>query len=151
MLKLCGDGICEPLQMIFNQAFISGSFPFDWEKVNIVTIHKKDDKQTLKYYRPVPLLPIYGKIFERFIFNEMFRFLLDNKLLTTNQSGLKLGDSCISQLWSIFTHEIYKTFEDGLEVRSVLLDTSKVFDKVCHEGVIFTLEQMAFLVTYWTF
>ena len=59
----------------------------------------------------------------------MFRFFLDNKLITTNHSGFKPGDFCINQLLSI-THEIYKSFDDGLEVRSVFLDISKAFDKV---------------------
>ena len=70
----------------------------------------------------------------------MFRFFLDNKLISTNQSSFKPGDSCINQLLSI-THEIYKSFDDGLEVRSVFLDISKAFDKVWHEGIIFKLEQ----------
>ena len=70
----------------------------------------------------------------------MFRFFLDNKLISTNQSGFKPGDSCINQLLSI-THKIYKSFDDGLEVRSVFLDISKAFDKVWHEGVIFKLKQ----------
>ena len=118
MLKLCGDAVCEPLQTIFNQALISGSFPFDWKKVNIVPIQKMGDKQTLKNYRPVSLLPICVKIFESIIFNEMFRFPLDNKLITTNQSGFKPGDFYINQLLSI-THKIYKSFDNGLEVRSV--------------------------------
>ena len=39
MLKLCGGAICEPLQLIFNQALVSGSFPCDWKKANIVPIH----------------------------------------------------------------------------------------------------------------
>ena len=70
----------------------------------------------------------------------MFRFFLDNKLISTNQSGFKPGDSCINQLLSI-THEIYKSFDDGLEVRSVFLDISKAFDKVWHEGAILKLKQ----------
>ena len=140
MLKLCGDAICEPLQLIFNQALASGSFPCDWKKTNILPINKKGDKQTLKNYRPVSLLPICGKTFERLIFNEMFRFFLDHKLISTNQSGFKPGDSCINQLLSI-THEIYKSFDDGLEVSCVFLDISRAFDKVWHEGVIFKLKQ----------
>ena len=91
-------------------------------------------KQNLINYRPVSLLPIRGKIFERLIFNEMFMFSLENNLATPHQSGLKPGDSCKNQLLSI-THEIY------MGNFSVFLDISKAFDKVWHEGVIFILEQ----------
>ena len=49
-----------------------------------------------------------------------------------------LGDSCVNQLIAI-THEIYKSFDDGLEVRGVFLDISKAFDKVWHEGLLLKL------------
>ena len=126
--------------MLFVNLYSSWFFSMWLKKTNIVPIHKKGDKQTLKNYRPVSLLPICGKTFERHLFNEMFRFFLDNKLISTNQSGFKPGDSCMNQLLSI-THEIYKSFDDGLEVRSVFLDISKAVDKVWHEGVIFKLNQ----------
>ena len=126
--------------MLFVNLYSSWFFSMWLKKTNIVPIHKKGDKQTLKNYRPVSLLPICGKTFERLIFNEMFRFFLDNKLISTNQSGFKPGDSCMNQLLSI-THEIYKSFDDGLEVRSVFLDISKAVDKVWHEGVIFKLNK----------
>ena len=69
----------------------------------------------------------------------MFRFFLENKLTTLHQSGFTPDDSCMNQLLSI-THEIYKSFDDGL-VRSIFVDTSKAFDKVMYDGVIFKLEQ----------
>ena len=118
MLKICGDSIDEPLEIIFRQALLTGVFPSEWKKGNIVPVHKKSDKQNIKNYRPVSLLPICGKIFERLIFNEMFRFFISNNLISPNQSGFKPGDSCINQLLSI-THEIYKSFDDGLEVRDI--------------------------------
>ena len=61
-------------------------------------------------------------------------------MISRDQSGFKPGDSCINQLLST-THEIYKSFDDGLEIRSVFLYISKAFDKVWHEGVIFKLKQ----------
>ena len=64
------------------------------EKKNVVPIHKKDDKQCFKNYRPISLLPIYGKIFEKLVFNEMFKFFIENELISLNQSGFKPGDSC---------------------------------------------------------
>ena len=55
----------------------SGSFPSEWKKRNVVLIHKKDNKQCLKDYRPISLLPICGKILEKLIFNEMFKCFID--------------------------------------------------------------------------
>ena len=71
----------------------------------MVRIHKRDDKQNVKNYQPVSLLPIFGKIFERLIYNEMYSFFIENDLISSNQSGFKQGDSCINQLLSI-THDI---------------------------------------------
>ena len=68
----------------------------------------------------------------------MFTFFINYKLISSNQSGFKLGDSCINQLLSI-THDIYESFNLGLEVRSVFYDISKVFDKVWHDGIIYKL------------
>ena len=74
------------------------------------------------------------------MFNEMFESFIENKLISASQSGFKPGDSCINQLLSI-SHEIYSSFDEGLEVRSVFLDISKAFDKVWHDGIIFKLIQ----------
>ena len=58
----------------------------------MVPVHKKGDKQVLRNYRPVSLLPIYGKICERLIYNNMFEFFIKNDLISSNQSGFKQGD-----------------------------------------------------------
>ena len=70
----------------------------------------------------------------------MFEFFIENKLISSSQSGFKLGDFGINQLLPI-THEIYRYFE-GLEVGSVFPEISKVFDKVWHDGIIFKLTQL---------
>ena len=70
----------------------------------------------------------------------MFKFFIENDLISPNQSGFKPGDSCINHLLSI-THDIYKSFDSGYEVRGVFLDISKAFDKVWHDGIILKLEQ----------
>ena len=70
----------------------------------MVPVHKKGDKEILKNYRPVSLLPICRKIFERLICNNLFENFIENDLISQNQSGFKPGDSCINQLISI-AHE----------------------------------------------
>ena len=67
-------------------------------------------------------------------------FNIENELISLNQSGFKPGDSCVNQLVST-THEIYKSFYKGHEVRGVFLDISKPFDKVWHDGIISKLTQ----------
>ena len=76
--------------------------------------------QITKNYQPVSLLPISSKIFEKIIFNSLFKYLEDNKFLTCNQSGFRHGDSYAHQLFSI-AHKIYKLFDANLslEVRGV--------------------------------
>ena len=78
MLKIWGDSICVPLEMIFKQAVLTGVFPSEWKKGNIVPIHKKDGKQNIKNYRPVSLLQICRKVFERLILNKMFIYFFAN-------------------------------------------------------------------------
>ena len=67
MIKLCGNSICKPLSITFNDSLKEGKFPSDWKKARAVPVHKKGDKQCLKNYRPISLLPICSKVFERLI------------------------------------------------------------------------------------
>ena len=101
---------------------------------------KRHDKQNVKNYRPVSLLPIFGKIFERLIYNETYSLFIENDIIYPNQSGFKEGDSCIKQLFSI-THDIYDSSDQDYEVRGVFSDISKAFGKVWHKDFNHILEQ----------
>ena len=95
----------------------------------------------VKNYRPIGLLPIYGKMFERVIYNSLFNYFQSNRLFTPSQSGFLRGDSCIAQLLSII-HEIQTVFDENptVDVRGVFLDLSKAFEKFWHDGIIFKLK-----------
>ena len=67
----------------------------------------------------------------------MFTFL-SKKLISSNQSGFKSGDSCVKQLLSI-THKICESLNNEMKVRSVFSDISKGFEKVWHESIKFKL------------
>ena len=132
--------ISKPLEIIFKPWIEKGQFANEWKKANVVPVHKKGDKQVLRNYRPVSLLPICGKIFERLIYNNFYEFFIKNDLISSNQSGFNQDGSCIYQLLSI-THEIYQSFDNGFEVRGIFLDFSKAFDKVWHKGLTFKFKK----------
>ena len=140
MIKLCHISICKPLEIIFQNCLRSGRFPSEWKKVNVVPTFKKGDKQCIKNYRPISLLPVCGKVFERLLYDNLFPFFSENDLLSLKQSGFRPGSSCTNRLLSI-AHEILSAFDDNHEVRGVFLDISKVFDRVWHEGLLFQLRQ----------
>ena len=142
MVKLCGNHLSVPLKIIFDSILVTGIFPDQWKEANVTPVHKKNDKQIISNYRPISLLPVLAKVFERIIFKNLYNYLIFNNLITTNQSGFRPGDSCTNQLLSL-VHEIHAAFDHRkcLEVRSVYLDMSKAFDKVWHDGLIFKLKQ----------
>ena len=77
MIKLCGNKLCVPLHIIFKNILETGIFP-----ANVTPIHKTKDKQTVTNYRPISLLPIFEKVFERIVFKNLYNFLTKNNLFT---------------------------------------------------------------------
>ena len=118
MLKLCPEEISVPLSIIFQRCVNSGKFPDSWKLANVQPIHKKNNRQIKSNYRPISLLPLCGKILEKIIFDQVYSFLDQNRLISSMQSGFRPGDSCIFQLISI-TSEIYRNFERQDETRAV--------------------------------
>ena len=131
VIKICSQSVTIPLKVIFEESLKKGIFPEIWKKANVVPIHKKEDKTLIINYRPISLLPIFGKIFERVIYNSLFNHFLSNKLFTSSQSRFVPGDPCIAQLLSMI-HKTQTAFDNNppIDVRGVFLDIFKAFDKV---------------------
>ena len=80
MIKICDTSIWRPLKLIFQSCLESGKFSIEWKKTNVVPVHKKGDKQILKHYRPISLLPIFGKTFKRLLYDRIFEIFIENNL-----------------------------------------------------------------------
>ena len=129
MIQLCGDSITLPLTLIIKFSLMSGTFPDTWKMANIIPVHKKEEKNIVKNYRPISLLPIFAKFFEKLLFNFLFAHFHDNNLFTKCQCGFMPDDSCISQLLSI-VHQLQSSFDCNppVDTRALFLDIPKAFD-----------------------
>ena len=110
MVKICDDAIKKSLSIIHKNCIKTGIYPNTWKKSNIGPVHKKGDKQIVSNYRPVSLLPIFGKVFEKILFKSIFGYLQENCFLCDNQSCFRPSDSCDYQLLPI-VHDIYPSFD----------------------------------------
>ena len=84
IIKICDASICKPLELIFRSCLENGAFPAIRKKANVAPVHKKGDKQNLKNYRPISLIHVAGKNFERIFYNNMYEFFTENNLVSSN-------------------------------------------------------------------
>ena len=141
MIKISDEALVVPLRLIFEHCKNRGIFPQIWKLANVVPVHKKSSKQLKQNYRPISLLPIFGKILEKLMFDSLCEHLNVNKLLNPNQLGFRPDDSTINQLLLI-VHTTFIGFDCNptLDVRSVFIDISKAFAIVWHDGLIYKLQ-----------
>jgi hypothetical protein len=135
LLKETATTISKPLASLFNRSFELAKVPKAWKEANLCPIFKKDDKSLVSNYRPISLLSCLGKIQERVVFIHLYRYLKNNNLLNSRNSGFKELDSAMNQLLLI-TDKIHRALEDGHEICLVFLDVSKAFDRVWHSGLL---------------
>ena len=130
------DTLILPLHIIFKNILPTSIYSDMWKLANVTPIFKKGDKQLITNYRPISLLPICGKIFEKMIFNNLYNYLHLNGLITENQSGFRPVDSTTNQLLYL-VDEIQRASDstESLEVRAVFLDISKAFGKGIAPGI----------------
>jgi len=140
LLKSCIDSLALPLSILFRKSITTGTFPSLWKKAHVTPIYKKKGKTNdPSSYRPISITCNMSKIFERIIFNKLYSFCLDTKVLKWNNAGFKKGDSTVNQLLYL-TNLVQQGFDNGLNTLMVFLDIKAAFDTVWHNGLLFKLE-----------
>ena len=99
LLKECPDLVCESLSLIFNQSFKTGVFPNDWKNARVSPLYKNSGKRNdPSNYRPISVIPVVAKVFERIIYDQLYVYLTKYNLLSKYQSGFRSLHSTVTTL-----------------------------------------------------
>lgn len=98
LLQLCPDLIAESLCIIFNSSINTGIFPDEWKCSKVIPLFKQGERSDLTNYRPISVIPVVAKVFERIIYNQVYAFLVDTNVLSNNQSGFRCLHSTVTAL-----------------------------------------------------
>ena len=126
------DVLSTPITELINLSISSCTFPDKCKIAKIKPLFKKGSKTEPGNYRPISLLPLISKIFERVIHNQLQAYLNEKKILYQFQSGFRTNfstDSCLSYLHD----KILKGFDCGKYTGMILIDLQKAFDTIDHE------------------
>ena len=131
MLKMIGNSINHPLVYMINLSLQQGIFPKELKIANVLPLFKANDPSVFNNYRPVSLLCVLSKVYEKVMYNRLIRFLEDFNILFENQFGFRKLHSSYMALM-VLTDKLIKSLEKGEFVIGVYLDFSKAFDTVDH-------------------
>ena len=120
-----------------NKSIDTNSFPFSLKEANITPLYKKDDPLDKTNYRPVSVLPLLSKVYERLIYNQ----LLDhaNTFLNNILCGFCKAHSTQHALFKLIS-SWQSILDNGGFAGTVLMDLSKAYDCISHELLIAKFE-----------
>ena len=116
-----------------------GNFPEMLKTGKITPIFKKGNKELIENYRPVSTLPIFGKIFEKIIYNRLYKFLLSKNILSGSQFGFRKGHSTGHAIHNS-VNIIRDAHKNNKHVIGLFIDLSKAFDTLDHKILLKKLD-----------
>ena len=140
VLKNCEPELSYILAELFNKCLKESCFPDCWKVSSVVPVFKNvGERSTAKNYRPVSLLSVVSKVFEKLVNNSIVDHLEKCGLFSDFQYGFRSFRST-ADLLTVVSDRIARAFNRSGATRAVALDISKGFDRVWHAGLLHKLK-----------
>ena len=141
VLKEIPDRTLRFITMIFNAILSTDFYPAQWKVANVIVLLKPNKPPVdTKSYRPISLLPILSKVFEKVLLKRLYPVIHENKLVPDHQFGFRREHGTIEQVHRV-TDIIRSALEEKKYCSAAFLDVSQAFDKVWHPGLLYKLKR----------
>ena len=97
-LKLAMPSIEKSLADLFNTSIETSQFPDLWKFARVTPIFKEGDNAEMSNYRPISVLPVIARVFEKHIANKLYQHMNDNGYFSSEQSGFLRLHSTVTSL-----------------------------------------------------
>ena len=134
LLQILSRLISQPLSVIVNQSFEVGIFPNKLKVGKVNPLYKKDSSDNPSNYRPISILSVFSKIFEKLMYKRLYQFLDSFEILYPLQFGFRKKHSTSHALLCL-TETIRHSIDNGRIGCGVFLDLQKAFDTVNQDFV----------------
>ena len=128
-----------PLLFIFNLSLSVGTFPNGLKQSRVTPLYKSESKSQPNNYRPISVLSIFSKIFEKLVTTRLELFFEENNIINSVQFGFQKYKSTTSAILKLSDY-VLNSFDNQNFVISVFLDFKKAFDTVNHSILLKKLE-----------
>ncbi len=132
ILKANKEQLAIPLVTPYNQSIRNDKFPQCLKHATVIPIHKKGAKDKISNYRPISLLNVYSKIFEKLMKKSLTKYLESKCILCPDQFGFRHGKSTFDAL-ATFNEKIYASLDSQNSLLSIFIDFTKAFDTIKHD------------------
>ena len=133
--------ISGPLSVFINGCLEVGYFPDFLKLARVTPVFKKGDPTQLGHYRPISVLPVISKIFERVIQGRLLKFLKKQNSILPGQYGFRRGHSTYMAILDM-VEKVRKAWEEGEHCLGVFVDFKKAFDTVDHSILLAKMEHL---------
>ena len=127
------------LTFFINLSFKLGIFPNSLKVAKVIPIHKHGSKSKVENYRPISLLSVISKVFEKALSNRILNFFDRNSVLHASQFGFRKNHNTTHATLDLLT-EVYDNIENDKVSCLIALDLKKAFDTVNHQILLNKLD-----------